>query len=327
MTTKLSIIIPVYQVEAYVGETLASVFATSAPVNSFEVIVINDGTKDRSMEVVRRFADRPNLTVIEQENQGLSAARNRGMSAAGGEYVWFVDSDDYLVEDGVGKVLKLLEKWPEVDVLMFPVMKVYEDHSPSRLEYQVEKEQVLAGRTILRNNEYPLYFAHRYVFKRSIAEGNLWVRFPEGYVQEDDYWGPVLLYYASRVAILQTPVYNYRIRRPGSIMTNRAVRNSYDRVAVHKKCMNFMYTVIPKEDWPWFRRVCRYGLEMCYYMSHRFIGTQEFSRFAHRNGLYVWKEWLDATPDATWKKRLRRLCYYMTPAFYIKLTSLFVRLK
>ena len=91
MTAKLSIIIPVYNVEAYVGRTLESVFATEA--TDFDVIVVNDGTKDGSMEVVRQFADRPNLTVIEQENQGLSAARNRGMSAAGGEYVWFVDSD------------------------------------------------------------------------------------------------------------------------------------------------------------------------------------------------------------------------------------------
>lgn len=323
MCYKLSIIIPVYNVESYVGKTLDSIFATDA--SDFEVIVVNDGTKDRSMDVVRKYADRTNLTIIEQENRGLSAARNRGLSAAKGEYVWFVDSDDYLVENGVGKVLELLEKRPGVDVLMFPVLKVYEDHSPSRLEFQVEKEHISEGRKILENNEYPLYYAHRYVFKRSLSEGNPWVRFPEGYVQEDDYWGPVLLYYASLVAILPTPVYNYRICRPGSIMTDRAVRNSYDRVAVHKRCMAFMHAVLAKEDWPWFRRVCRYGLEMCYDMSRRFIGTREFRRFAHRNGLYVWKEWLDATPDATWKKKLRRLCYYMAPAFYVKLTSSSVR--
>ena len=319
MYCKLSIVVPVYNVEDYVGQTLKSIFATDA--TGFEVVVVNDGTKDRSMDVVRQFADRPNLTIIEQENRGLSAARNRGLDAAKGDYVWFVDSDDYLVENGVGKVLALLEEKPGVDVLMFPVMKVYEDRSSSQLEYQVEKEHVTTGRSILRNNEYPLYYAHRYVFKRSLSEGNPWVRFPEGYVQEDDYWGPVLLYYASCVAILSIPVYNYRILRPGSIMTDRVVRNSYDRVAVHKKCMDFMHAVLAKEDWPWFRSVCRYGLEMCYDMSRRFIGTREFSRFAHRNGLYVWKEWLEAVPDATWKKKLRRLCYYMTPDFYVKLTS------
>lgn len=107
---KLSIVIPVYNVEDHVGQTLESVFATDA--TDFEVIVVNDGTKDGSMDVVRRYADRPNLTIIEQENQGLSAARNRGLDAARGDNVWFVDSDDFLVENGVGKVLGLLAERP-----------------------------------------------------------------------------------------------------------------------------------------------------------------------------------------------------------------------
>ena len=122
---KLSIIIPVYNVEAYVGRTLESVFATDA--TDFEVIIVNDGTKDGSMGVIRQFANRLNLTIIEQENQGLSAARNRGLDAAKGDYVWFVDSDDFLVEDGVGKVLRLLAARPGADVLRFPLRYVCQD--------------------------------------------------------------------------------------------------------------------------------------------------------------------------------------------------------
>ena len=119
----LSVIIPVYNVEAYVGKTLESVFHTTASSDDFEVIVVNDGTKDGSMKVVRQFADRPNLTILEQENQGLSAARMKGCSVAGGEYLWFVDSDDYLVEDGVGKVLALLRSHSDAEVLMFPLLQ------------------------------------------------------------------------------------------------------------------------------------------------------------------------------------------------------------
>ena len=96
----LSIIIPVYNVEAYVGETLDSVFDTAASTEAFEVIVVNDGTEDGSMDVVLRYASKPNLKIIEQGNQGLSAARLRGLSAAEGDYVWFIDSDDYLMESG-----------------------------------------------------------------------------------------------------------------------------------------------------------------------------------------------------------------------------------
>ena len=85
---KLSIIIPVYNVEAYVGQTLSSVFDTTANLADFEVIVVNDGTDDGSMEVVRQYADRQNLVILEQKNQGLSAARNCGLDHAKGEYLF-----------------------------------------------------------------------------------------------------------------------------------------------------------------------------------------------------------------------------------------------
>ena len=120
---KLSIIIPVFNVEGYVGKTLASVFDTTASADKFEVIIVNDGTRDRSMDFVRKYATYPNMIIHEQENLGLSAARMNGLSLASGEYVWFVDSDDYLVEDGVEIVLKHLEKTPDVDVLMFPLSR------------------------------------------------------------------------------------------------------------------------------------------------------------------------------------------------------------
>ena len=114
----LSIIVPVYNVEKYVRSCIESIFKQGLDEDRFEVIIVNDGTKDGSMKVVRQFADRPNLTILEQENQGLSAARMKGCSVAGGEYLWFVDSDDYLVEDGVGKVLALLRSHSDAEVLM-----------------------------------------------------------------------------------------------------------------------------------------------------------------------------------------------------------------
>ena len=95
------------------GKTLETIFQTGANADDFEVIVVNDGTQDLSMEVVRQFADHPNLSILEQENQGVSVARMNGASVAKGEYIWFVDSDDWLVEDGVGTVLRLLEERPD----------------------------------------------------------------------------------------------------------------------------------------------------------------------------------------------------------------------
>ena len=87
---KYSIIIPVYDVEKYIKKCLDSVF--NQTYNNYEVIVVNDGTKDNSMEIVKNY----NVITINQKNQGLSMARNNGVKKAKGEYLLFLDSDDYL---------------------------------------------------------------------------------------------------------------------------------------------------------------------------------------------------------------------------------------
>lgn len=105
---QLSIIIPVYQVEKYVRPCLESVYNQGLDDEEFEVIIVNDGTKDRSMEVIQDIiAQHKNITVINQENQGLSMARNNGMAIARGEYILFVDSDDLLVKDSLRRLLGL----------------------------------------------------------------------------------------------------------------------------------------------------------------------------------------------------------------------------
>ena len=93
----LSIVIPIYKVEQYIGKCLNSIYGQidDLPV---EVVLVNDGTPDKSMDVAQKFVNTKTV-VISQENQGLSAARNNGMKASHGEYVWFVDSDDWIDEN------------------------------------------------------------------------------------------------------------------------------------------------------------------------------------------------------------------------------------
>ena len=88
---KLSIVIPVYNVEDYIRGTLDSIYNQKVDEQCFEVIVVNDGTPDNSMKIVKEFAaTHQNLTIINQENQGLSAARNAGIKVAKGVYIWVV---------------------------------------------------------------------------------------------------------------------------------------------------------------------------------------------------------------------------------------------
>lgn len=124
---KLSIIIPVYQVENYIHPCLASVYRQRLNDSDFEVILINDGTLDGSFNrITDIISAHHNITIIEQENHGLSAARNIGMNRAIGTYIMFLDSDDVLVDNSLTPMLQDLEKH-QPDLLVADFIKC-EDH-------------------------------------------------------------------------------------------------------------------------------------------------------------------------------------------------------
>ena len=321
---KLSIIIPVYNVEAYVGKTLESVFQTDASPEDYEVIVVNDGTKDGSMEVVRRYADRQNLIILEQMNQGISAARNAGLDRAKGDYVWFVDSDDWLVEDGVGKVLKSLEGHDE-DVLVFPLLFDFGDglKAPS-LDYKRLEECVIPGEEALKNDYFPLPWSQRYIIRRALLMPNYWLRFPVGYYHQDAYFNIVLLYFARRVRVMCDPAYVYRSVRNGSSMNTPRVERSWDKINLYRRLMLFRYKVVDPENHAWFRRRCFHYVPFGYYTQ--LFGTPSFNRFVRLNGLYIWREWLEIYPHASIKEKIGRFFFFRAPAFHSAIKRLFPRL-
>lgn len=104
---KLSIIVPVYNVEKYIRPCIESIFRQGLDDSDFEIIIVNDGTKDRSMEMITDIiSQHQNITVIHQENQGLSVVRNNGIALAKGEYILMPDSDDLLIEHSLPKLLE-----------------------------------------------------------------------------------------------------------------------------------------------------------------------------------------------------------------------------
>ena len=315
----LSIIIPVYNVEAYVGRTLASVFDTTASVDDFEVIVVNDGTPDNSMDVIRQYADRPNITILEQANQGVSAARMNGLALAKGEYVWFVDSDDWLVEDGVGKVLSLLKERQGVEVLFFPFIVadggIVQDDRPTPF---IDREQTVSGITFIKDLYLLPWEPMHLVIKRSLMN-NPWLFFPLGLLHEDVYFGSVLMIFVTSVCLIPEPVYVYFKNRPGSTMSSHAVRSAYDRVSVHQKLMEFMEKELDPSDYGWYRRFCLISLIAAYTRNEYIWGTAAFKQFAFRKGPYVWTQWRKAYPDTSFKNRVGRLFFFMRPSLHARL--------
>lgn len=124
MEKQLSIIIPVYNVEKYIRACMESVLRQGLPEECYEIILVNDGTPDRSMEQIADIiADHTNITVINQENQGVSAARNAGLARATGEYILFIDADDLIVDDSLHVLLeKALSSKADMVVARFKPM-------------------------------------------------------------------------------------------------------------------------------------------------------------------------------------------------------------
>ena len=124
---QLSIIIPVYDVEAYVSKCLDSVFAQGMDPALYEVIVINDGSPDNSKAIIESYLPKhSNLIFIDQENQGVSVARNRGLDIAKGSYIAFIDPDDCIELNSLPSILNKAIEW-NIDVMYLDLKSCSED--------------------------------------------------------------------------------------------------------------------------------------------------------------------------------------------------------
>lgn len=119
---KVSIIIPAYNCEQYIGSAIES--CLKQDYENIEVIVINDGSADRTAEVASSFLSDSRITVINQQNKGVSAARNYGLDCATGDYVTFLDSDDELAQGTISRNMELLASENDADWLYFPIQRI-----------------------------------------------------------------------------------------------------------------------------------------------------------------------------------------------------------
>ena len=132
---KLSFIIPVFNTEDYLERCLASCLDQDLPESDYEIIVLNDGSTDGSLQVAQRIASsHPCIRIVSQENGGLSRARNAGLREASGDYVWFVDSDDYIARNCLGTLWsKCADEM--LDVLGMGSFRVMQDGSVIERRY------------------------------------------------------------------------------------------------------------------------------------------------------------------------------------------------
>jgi len=226
-----SLIIPVYNVEKYLKECLDSVLCQT--YGDWEAICINDGSTDGSATILEEYAAKDSrFKVISQANGGLSVARNSGLEAASGDYVLFLDSDDYLEKDALRIIADNLS---DEDLLCFSGRRFFEESG----EY--EKADVLPQETFETGWE---YYSKHALDKRSFAFVCVVLRcyrrayllknslqFKPGIYHEDNMFTPLACYYAKKVKVIPDVLYDYRVRE-SSIMTTRSLKHKEDIISI-----------------------------------------------------------------------------------------------
>lgn len=226
---KLSVIVPVYNVEAYVGECLESI--CSQDFTDLEIVCVNDGSTDGSRDVLAQWQDRDaRIVVVDQPNKGLSAARNTGIALASGDYLCFVDSDDKLEPGAFKRIVEELSV-PDTEALVFgartfPVVTddawLREVLSPRMNRYEQFEPAVLFDEA-----------STPYVWRVAVSSEALHrteLLFDETLKFGEDQLFLFSLYpQLSGIQLIPDKLYAYRIDRDGSLM-NRAEQSSVDKV-------------------------------------------------------------------------------------------------
>lgn len=218
MDLKLSIIVPIYKVAQYLGKCIDSLLDQDLPREKYEIILVDDGSPDNCPAICEEYARaHENVKVVHRENGGLSAARNSGIEVAHGQYVQFVDSDDYL-EPNVLKTLVDKMDADHLDILRFNYQNVnekYEVFEPNKVSkpFVDYRDEVCDGLAFLNERLGFGCYAWQFMLRRELLEGCV---FKAGIYFEDVEWTPRLLLKASRVNSTDLMVYNY-LMRIGSI--------------------------------------------------------------------------------------------------------------
>ena len=217
---KFSIIIPVYNVEKYLKRCLESV--RQQTFSDFEVIIINDGSTDKSLSVAKKYP----YQIITTENKGLSSARNLGIKKAKGDYLLFLDSDDFLEKDLLKELNNNLFDNP--DIVRFQAQTVTD--TKEKVKYEEKEFQTTSGTKAfsLIVSSHFVENAWCYAYKRAYFLKEKF-KFKEGTLHEDYGLIPLVIIKANRVKSISYIGYNY-YERTGSIMNNSDYKRTKKKV-------------------------------------------------------------------------------------------------
>lgn len=275
----LSVVVPIYNVAPYLRECLASIL--SQTYTNLEIILINDGSTDESEEIAREYLRDPRVCLISQKNGGLSRARNAGMQRAKGDFIAFVDSDDYLALNFLEEMLKVALEYQadfvcNENIVYFKetaILKPRKSNPKSAKVYIPDSSNIAFGGAVWR-----------FLFSRDLLM-RCGVEFLEGKIYEDEAFLYMIAPFASRFVKFLGEPYFYR-RRDDSIMAKHSRFRSYDLLDIFEAIYLFyqQHELLEKFNPPYS------------FLYNSAIGYENEREYLYRSKQLVQKLGLDIAP-------------------------------
>lgn len=301
----ISIIVPIYNVEKELSRCLYSLI--NQTYGNIEIILVNDGSTDGSLNICYEYQKSDKrITLINKENGGLSDARNYGIDAAKGEYILFVDSDDYLEHDACEKLLQGMQN-DDIDFVVGALREVKSAYVSYQKHSNLESGKIYDSSEFIiksiKNNEWYAPAVLNLYRKSFLSENNL--RYKVGMYYEDMEMLPRLFLKAHKVSYIDYSFYNYIIRE-GSITSTTSAKKKTDVLQIYTDWKKYYDDVHDKE----LQKYLYGNLVRCYLKScrtHKITGWYVSGvdrTFALKNSLNL-------------KERIKALFFTLLPTVYV----------
>lgn len=278
MSLSISIIIPVFNIEKYLAACLNSIIHQAD--TSLEVVIVNDGSTDNTGNIAANYAQKHNfVTVIHQANQGVSAARNRGLSAAKGDYVWFVDGDDFVNPSAIEFLTKTIRK-NHVDIVFFNHKKFFNkvkkiQSLDSYSESILAKDKFITHLPFLLKQEVLTYSPCDKIIKRKLLLDHN-IKFNINFTYSEDYYWNLQIFKAIDTFVYTDQIlYFYRKSRDHSATTQLSLSHMYSALQALKLSVDDI--VLNYDNSQTLQSLLLYSSQNFFYILPEFYKSKELN--------------------------------------------------
>lgn len=255
----VSVIVPAYNVEKYLAPCLDSIL--NQTFSDFEIIIIDDGSTDRTPEVISKYSLDPRIRSHTQQNSGISVARNQGLKMSRGQYLCYIDSDDLITKDYLEKLITPLLQNPEIDITVCGYQEIYQTHSFHHIPTPKISSGLQATQDFLIKQQDLDILIWNKMYRKNLFTDNH-ILYPAGQIHEDNLTTYKLFFAAKNIQYLEEELYFYQRRNSyitkNFTSTEKTLTRLKAKEQTAKEAKIYLRT-------PEFKLICNVSLILAYF--------------------------------------------------------------